>query len=302
VPVSQRLLRLVSTDTPSLPVGVARVVLGVAAFVEVLAAISTSRVDKVLRAGVLETPRWDWFPRLSQDGGHVLLAVWLVAAVLFTVGWRARVTGGITFAAIAYYLAVDQQLYANHVYLLSVLVLLFVLADAGAAVSVDATRGRGRPRVARWPVFLLQAQVAVVYGFATLSKLNGDWFGGDVLEANLLRIGPVDLPSVLERRGVYVALAIGTVLVEGFLSFAFYVRRLQPVAVVVGLAFHLSIVLTVDRWSPYAAIGFTVFAMEMIALWIVCVGVPDRLAQGWPLRKNISSWIPSGSLKVSTDP
>src|SRR6185295_9536823 len=134
----------------------ARVVLGLAGCLEVLAAITTSRVDKVLRAGVLEAPRWEWVPRLSQDGGRVLVVVWLVALALFTVGWRARATGGLAFAVTAYYLALDQQLYANHVYLLSVLLLLFVLADAGAAVSVDAARGRGRPRVARWPVFLLQ--------------------------------------------------------------------------------------------------------------------------------------------------
>ena len=300
--MTDRLLRLVSTDTPSLPVGVGRVVLGLAGCLEVLAAITTSRLDKVLRPGVIEAPRWEWLPRLSEDGGRVFIVVWLVVLALFALGWRARVTGGIAFAATAYYLALDQQLYANHVYLLCVLLLLFVLADAGAALSLDAARGRGRALVPRWPVFLLQAQVAVVYGFATFSKLNGDWFGGDVLEANLLRIGPFDLPSVLERRGVYVACAIGTVLVEGFLTFAFYVRRLQPVAVVVGLAFHLSIVLTVDRWSPYAAIGFTIFAMEMVALWVVCVGVPERLAQGWPSRKNISNWIPSGSLNVRTDP
>lgn len=273
--MTDRLLRLVATDTPSTPVGVGRVVLGLAGCLEVLAAITTSRLDKVLRPGVLEAPRWEWLPRVSQDGGRVLIAMWLVALVLFTLGWRTRVTGGIAFAATAYYLALDQQLYANHVYLLSTLLLLFVLADAGAAVSVDAARGRGRARVPRWPVFLLQAQVAVVYGFATFSKLNGDWFGGDVLELNLVRVGPFDLPSALDRRGFFVACAIGTVLVEGFLTFALYVRRLQPVAVAVGLAFHLSIVLTVDRWSPYAAIGFTVFALEMFALYVVCVGVPE---------------------------
>ena len=27
-----------------------------------------------------------------------------------------------------------------------------------------------------------------------------------------------------------------------------------------------------DRWSPYAAIGFTVFALEMVALYAVFVG------------------------------
>jgi hypothetical protein len=291
----ERLLRLVSTDTASAPVGAGRIVLGLAGCLEVLSTITSSRLDKVLRAGVLEAPRWDWVPRLSQDGGRVFVLAWLLALALFTIGWRTRVTGGVAFAAAAWYLAMDQQLYANHVYLLSVLLLLFVLADAGAALSVDAVRGRGRPLVARWPVFLLQAQVAVVYGFAAFSKLNGDWFSGDVLAVNLLRIGPFDLPSALERRGVYVACALATVLIVGFLTFALYVRRLQPVAVVVGLAFHLSIVLTVDRWSPYAAIGFTVFAMEMFALYVVCVGVPDRLVQRWPQRANSSHRMPSRS-------
>jgi hypothetical protein len=289
VPVTDRLLRLVTNDTPSVPVGVGRVVVGLAGCLEVLSTITSSRLDKVLRAGVLEAPRWEALPRLSQDGGRLFVVAWLVCLALFTIGWRTRVTGGVAFVATDYYLAMDRQLYANHVYLLSVLLLLFVLADAGAAVSVDAARGRGHPSVPRWPVFLLQAQVAVVYGFATFSKLNGDWFSGRVLEVNLLRIGPFDLPSVLERQGVYVACAVATVLIEGFLTFALYVRRLQPVAVAVGVAFHLSIVLTVDRWSPYAAIGFTVFGLEMVALYVVCVGVPEQ----WVAAVRRVTWVRS---------
>jgi hypothetical protein len=284
VRVTDRLLRLVSSDTPSLPVGLGRIVLGVGGCMEVLAAASASRLDKVLSAE-LEAPRWEWLPRLSEGAGGAFLAAWFLAMLLFTVGWRTRVTGGIAFAITAYYLAMDEQLYANHNYLLSILLLLFVLADPGTAASVDAVRGRGRPTVPRWPVFLLQAQLAIVYGFATLSKLNGDWFAGDVLEVNLLRIGPVDLPSLFERRGFYVACAVGTVLVEGFLAFAFFIPRLRRIAVVVGLAFHAGIVLTVDRWSPYAAIGFTVFALEMVAVYALFVG-EDAVAavrQRWPL-------------------
>ena len=270
--MTDRLLRLVTGTTPARPVGLGRIFLGVAAGLEVTSTITSHRLDRVLRAGVIEAPWFDWLPRLSESGGRLFLVAWLVAVVLFTVGWHTRVTGAAAVVAVTYYLALDQQLYANHVYLLAVLLLLFVLADAGAAVSVDARRGRGRRVVPRWPVFLLVAQLAVVYGFATLSKLNADWLSGDVLAANMVRIGSVDLPSALEREGVYVTFAIGTVLVEGFLAFAFYVRRLRRAAVLVGLAFHLSIILTVDRWSPYAVNGFTVFGLEMVALYVVATG------------------------------
>ncbi len=282
-----RLLDLVTRDTPARPVGMGRIVLGVAGCLEVLSTITSHRLDKVLRAGVLEAPRFDGLPRLSQDGGRLFLVAWLLSLLLFTVGWRARVTGGAAFLAVTYYLAVDEQLYANHVYLLAALLLLFVLADSGAAVSVDERRGRGRPTVPRWPVFLLMAQVAVVYGFATLSKLNGDWLSGDVLAVNMVRLGSLDLPSALDRQGVFVVLAVGTVLVEGFLAFAFYVPRLRRVAVPVGVAFHLGIILTVDRWSPYAVNGFTVFALEMFALYVVCIG---GLADQWvaALRRRLS--------------
>jgi Vitamin K-dependent gamma-carboxylase len=276
--VTDRLLRLVTDATPARPVGIGRILLGVAACLEVASTITSHRLDRVLRAGVIEAPRIDWLPRLSQTGGRLFLVAWLVAVVLFTVGWRTRATGGAALLAVTYYLALDQQLYSNHVYLLAVLLLLFVLADAGAAVSVDAGRGRGRADVPRWPVFLLVAQLAVVYGFATLSKLNADWLSGDVLAVNLVRIGSLDLPSALERDGLYETVAIGTILVEGFLAFAFYVPRLRRAAVLVGIAFHLSIIVTVDRWSPYAVNGFTVFALEMVALYAVCCG---ELLDAW---------------------
>jgi Vitamin K-dependent gamma-carboxylase len=281
--MTDRLLRLVSSDVSSHATGVARVVLGLGGSLEVLSNIASSRLDRVLRPGIIEAPRWDWLPRLSQDGGRVFEVALLLVFVLFTVGWRTRFMGGIACLAASYYLALDQQLYANHVYLLAVLLFLFVLADSGAAVSVDARRGRGRRSVPQWPVFLIKAQLAVVYGFAALSKLNGDWLSGDALAATMVRIGPYDLPAALAHRTVYVPAAIASLLIEGFLAFALLVPRLRRIAAAVGIVFHLSILLTVDRWSPYAITGFTAFSLEIFALYVVALG--DDLARGWrPLR------------------
>jgi hypothetical protein len=106
--------------------------------------------------------------------------------LLILVGALYRLAAFGFFLAFTYVELIDISNYLNHYYFVSVLALLLVFLPANARLSVDAwlwPRIR-RTHAHRWQVLVPQAQLAVVYFFAGVAKLNPDW----LLEALPLRI------------------------------------------------------------------------------------------------------------------
>jgi hypothetical protein len=220
-----------------LPVGLARIGVGAAAVIEAFEVSSELRglADPTL----LKLPRFAALPAIPPGGVNLLLGIWLIAALAFCLGWRVRVAGAVLVALLAYTLLLDYQLYSNHLWLLTILIFLLSLADSGAAASVDARR-RGRVEsIPAWPVLLMRVQLSIVYGFAALAKLNFVYLSGLVLRVQLRVPGVESLPPWF-----FALLAVASVSTEAFLAAAFWSRRLRPLAFVVGIGFHLTILAT----------------------------------------------------------
>src|SRR5882672_1963318 len=132
---------------------------------------------------------WDVFPWvLPLPGGlmHVLFAALAVLAVAVALGFHYRASMLLFFIGFTYVELIDKTTYLNHYYLVSLLSGLLVVLPAHQVWSVDAWR-RPRPAtwtVPAWTVNLLRFQIAVVYVFAGLAKINVDW----LLDAQPLRI------------------------------------------------------------------------------------------------------------------
>jgi Vitamin K-dependent gamma-carboxylase len=91
-----------------------------------------------------------------------------------------------------YVLLLDRSRYANHEYLLCLLVGLYGLLDAGRIGAV-----------ARWQLAALQLQFGLVYLFAGLAKLNRDWWlEGQPLRRHLAAIRPKPGPPWFRRHVV----------------------------------------------------------------------------------------------------
>lgn len=272
--------RVVTGTEPSHPLGIARIVFGATVLLKAWD-IRRIAVPLVEPDGLL-LPYWQALPSPTPTLVAVLLGLWVLSGLVFTLGWRTRVAATVMTATIAAVFLLDQQVYSNHLYLMLLVAVLFSLADCGAAFSLDARRRDGPDRVRRWPLSLLRVQVSVVYGFAALAKLNREYLTGDVLDVYLRSLGPLDFPVVWQRPGVLVTLALLSIAVEGFLAFGFWHRRLRASAVVVGLGFHAAIVATMRP-----RIGLTVFGLVMASLYPLFFdrGLPDRRVRGTTRRR-----------------
>ncbi len=124
-------------------------------------------------------PGFAWVRPLPGAGMTWLFVALVVFAAMIALGLYYR------FAAVGFALGItwvfllDQTHYLNHHYLICLLALLLAVAPGHAAGSVDAwRRGVARPRIAAWSLRLLQVQVAIVYVFAGIAKLDADWLSG----------------------------------------------------------------------------------------------------------------------------
>lgn len=242
--------------------GMARVLVGIAALAK--ASIVIPVLSALADPTAFRLPLASWIPALSHVFIPVVVGVWLVAAIAFLVGWQTPWAGGALLVALTTVLVGDQQLYSNHLYLLATVVGLLTLAGAGRTVSLDARGAEEPSRSPRCAVLLLKMQVSIVYGFTALAKLNVTFLSGAVLGAVLGRGSLLTFPDGARTFTVMASLSGGAILVEMFLAAALWSPRWRPVAVAVGVLFHLSIVLFVGP-----VLELVVFALIMFALYLI---------------------------------
>ena len=235
----------------------------VVGFAALLRAIVTYRIlSGVLAPGQARVRYVQWLPEPSGGWTTALVVVWALAAVGFAVGWRTRVTGTVLASLMAFTLTLDQQTYSNHLYLLTLVTILLVVANAGAALSVDARRNQEH-EVPAWPIALLRFQASVVYGFAALAKVNLVYLSGAVLLVYLPTDGLFTLPEALKTAGLLAPVAILSVVAEAFIALMIWWPRWRHQAFTLAMMLHVGMVLFID---PSGRLEIAIFALVMFSL------------------------------------
>ena len=234
------------------------------------------------RAGLSYTDHfWEpfvpWLPELPPALWFALLWTGAVAAVLMAIGLWTRVATAIAFVVVAGNVLLSQTHFRHNRVFLSILLLGLALLPAGRVLSVDAWRRRRRgreplpDRALLWPLWLLRAQVCLVYFASGFSKLiDPDWFGGLVLWDRVVRyrhvFDPTPLPEwaidVLTSRWLYYLVAPAAVITELFIALGLWFARTRLAAIWIAVVFHLAIEISasVEVFS-YAAIAG-------LAIWV----------------------------------
>jgi vitamin K-dependent gamma-carboxylase len=111
------------------------------------------------------------FPEPVLQG---ILALIFVAGVLITIGYRMRPAAMFYAISLAYFFLVEKAYYNNHIYLFILLCLLLSFTNADRFLSIKGNKGH-ESVIPRWQVFILQFQIAIVYFYGGLAKLDPDW-------------------------------------------------------------------------------------------------------------------------------
>lgn len=171
----------------------------------------------------------------------------IACSLLFAMGLLFRIAAFFQFIGFAYIFLVDKTLYNNHYYLFILLSFLMIFTNAGNVLSLKNLFGRKDTQtsfVPRWNVFIIQAQLFVLYFYGGIAKLNPEW---------LFYSQPVKtwLPDMLGH-STYDSLSTGTqhflaffisysgLIIDLTAGFLLSYRKTRPYIAVILALFHFS--------------------------------------------------------------
>jgi vitamin K-dependent gamma-carboxylase len=231
-----------------------------------------------------------WVQPLSGSALTTLVVTLGVLAIAVAVGCAFRACAVLFALGLSYLQLIDVSTYLNHYYLAGLLAWLLALSPAGRVASVDAWLARRWRRppptstVALGWLYLFRFQIALVYGFAALAKLQPDW----LLHAQPLRIwlgASVELPllgRILALPGVPLLLSWCGFLFDASIVIWLSLPRTRPFAYAVLLLFH--------------ALTRLLFPIGMFPV-IMSVAALVFFEPNWPRR-----WLGGGSRRATEPP
>ncbi len=187
---------------------------------------------------------FDWVSPLPGSGMYLVFALLGIFSVLIVLGlfYKAAITG--FFVCFTYVFLIDQTNYLNHFYLVILLSFLMIFLPANRAFSDDLylwPRMRTET-VPAWTLWLLRGQLAIVYFFAAVAKVNGDWLiRGEPIRTWMQRRN--ELPvfgQYLADEPIVYAIAWGGFLFDLLIVPLLLWRKTRILGFSAALAFHLT--------------------------------------------------------------
>ncbi len=185
---------------------------------------------------------FSWVTPLPPVAMEILFMVLGTVALMFTFGIFYRVCAVVLALGFTYLFLLEQARYLNHFYLICLFAFLMVFLPAHRLWSVDARFDAGLRAThgPAWTVWLLRAQLGLVYVYAGIAKLNDDWLRGEPMRMWLA--ARTDYPLLgqwfTEEWMVYV-MSYGGLLFDLAIVPALLWRRTRLVAFLAAVAFHL---------------------------------------------------------------
>lgn len=213
-----------------------------------------------------------WVEPWAGSGMYVHFALLALLALAMTAGLFYRFAACLFFLGFTWVFLLDESRYLNHFYLVCLLSFLMVFLPAHRAFSLDAWR---RPAirsqtVPAWTLFLVRAQLAIVYFYAAIAKLNGDWLRGEPLRLWLSERSeyPVLGPLLAEEWTAWL-MSYGGLVIDLLAAPCLLWRRTRAVMFGILLLFHL--------------LNFLTFSIGIFP-WLMIAATLLFFDPGWPRR------------------
>ncbi|MEM9723709.1 MAG: HTTM domain-containing protein [Bacteroidota bacterium] len=120
---------------------------------------------------------FDWVQPLSRMGMYLVFGIMSFSCVAIILGWYYRLFAAVFFLSFSYIELIDITYYLNHYYFVSLIAFLMIWVPANRYFSLDVVRNPSiqQKEVSRWCIDIFKLQIAIVYCYAGLAKINYDW-------------------------------------------------------------------------------------------------------------------------------
>ena len=216
-----------------------------------------------------------WVQAWPSWGMYLHFALLALASLGVALGYRYRLSIAAFFLLFTYVELIDRTTYLNHYYLVSLLSFIMIWLPLDRVWSLQPGRepaGETREGIPRAALWLLMAQVGLVYFFAGLAKINPDW----LLQAQPMRIwlyNSGDIPllgPLLRETWVAYAMSWGGALFDLTIAGWLLWSKSRPLAYGVLVAFHVA--------------TFLLFPSIGMFPWIMVIATLIFFPPDWPRR------------------
>lgn len=236
---------------------------------------------------------FEWVQSLGNPGMHLLFVVIALSAVGIVLGLFYRLSALVFFLAFTYVELIDVTTYLNHYYFVNLIAFIMIWLPANCDYALDLKRNPEKRRllVPLWCIGIIRFQMAVVYVFAGLAKLNPDW----MLDAQPMRTwlpAKTHLPIVgsfmYEAWVAYLFSWFGAVY-DLFIVFFLLQRKFRPYAYIAVLVFHIATAIF------FPGIGMFPYVMIVCSLIFFSGSFHKRILSFFPFYNNrIKYSVPFG--------
>jgi vitamin K-dependent gamma-carboxylase len=191
-------------------------------------------------------------------------------AIFIAVGFIYRVSAALFCLSYAYFFLLDETRYQNHQYLICLLSFLLIFIPAHRAFSVDAMviRKLRAPTAPAWTLWLLRTQMAVVYFYGGVAKINPDWLRGEPMRWVMSQ--HLEFPILgrfFTQEWLVYVMSYGSLLLDLFIVPLLLWRRTRVVAFCAAVLFHL--------------MNARLFAIDVFP-WLAIAATTLFLSPDWP--------------------
>ncbi len=184
-----------------------------------------------------------WLKALPATGMYVVFMLMVLSAAFILLGLYYRIASVVFFLSFTYVELLDKSNYLNHYYFVSLMafIILFLPLHKRFSLDVYFNRVSAQRTTRNFYVLLPQFQLAVVYVFAGIAKLNYDW----LINALPLKIwlpANAHLPFIgelLKYEWLAYAFSWCGALYDLFIVFFLFNARTRSIAYIFVIVFHI---------------------------------------------------------------
>lgn len=234
---------------------------------------------------------FEWIQPFGKTGMYLVFGIMALSALFIALGLIYRIATTLFFLVFTYVELIDVTTYLNHYYFVSLVAFVFIWLPANRLYSIDARLNPSIKRhyVPAWTVGIVRFQIALVYFFAGLAKLNYDW----MIEAQPMKIWlpaksyiPVVGKFMYKEWVAYLFSWFGAAY-DLFIVFFLLNKSTRPVAYLFVLLFHIATAIF------FPGIGMFPYVMIISSLIFFSGKWHEKILSWLFARKTAISEIPS---------
>jgi vitamin K-dependent gamma-carboxylase len=203
---------------------------------------------------------FSWVHPWPGNGLYIHWAALGLLALFIAAGFLYRLSIVLFFLGYAYTFLLNEAVWVNHQYLICLFSFLLIFVPANRALSIDAwlKPSVGSKTTPAWTLWLLRAQISVVYFFAGIAKISPDWLRGEPMRIWLAQSEFTIIGRFFREPWVVYSFSYAALLFDLFIVPFLFWRRTRLAAFCTALAFHLlnAQVFRIDIF-PFLAIAAT---------------------------------------------